>query len=109
MKIRNGIIAICASAFALTQAGIVQANNNPIPGVDIIVRKNPGGTAITVGNCQSGGGKVVKIRGQWSCTGFPRAASGESKKLKTSTGGGAGKASISDQASGGVLTKPKRN
>jgi len=93
MKIAIAIIAVCASTLAVvhanmalanvagaydsnrpmktTNAGIRLAASEPIPGVDIIVRKNPGGTMIKVGDCQSGGGKVVKKAGQWVCTGLP--------------------------------------
>ena len=38
MKIHIAILAACASMFALAQAGLAQAN--PIPGVDIIVKKD---------------------------------------------------------------------
>jgi hypothetical protein len=98
MKIRIAMLAACAGTLVLAAADITLANvagaygsnsparstnanagvrlaiNDPIPGVDIIVRKNPGGTPIKVGDCQSGGGKVVKKGGQWVCTGLPATA-----------------------------------
>lgn len=73
MKTRTAIIAACAGTLVLANANIALAAVAPIPGVDIVVRKDPGGTAIKVGACQAGGGKVVKVRGQWACTGLPAA------------------------------------
>jgi hypothetical protein len=40
---------------ALTTTTPTEAGSNPIPGVDIIVRKNPGGTAMVVGSVGSNG------------------------------------------------------
>ena len=45
------------------------ASADPIPGVDVIVKKN--GMAIKVGDCLAGGGHVVKVRGKWTCVGMP--------------------------------------
>lgn len=76
MKLRIAILAACAGALVLPlTATVTFATNDPIPGVDIIVRKNPGGTRITVGSCRSGGGKIVKKGNEWVCTGFPATAS----------------------------------
>ena len=52
------LLAACAGTFVVVHAPMALAINDPIPGVDIVVKKHPGGNAITVGNCQSGGGKV---------------------------------------------------
>ena len=70
MKIRLTMLALCAGTFAICHADMALAAANPIPGVDVIVKKHPIGM-IKVGDCQSGGGKVVKKGGQWTCVGMP--------------------------------------
>ena len=91
MSIRPIFVA-CFIASALLPAGAALAINNPIPGVDIIVKKNPGGQAIRVGDCQSGGGRVVKQGANWVCTGLPAAGAGSArtKAEKPKTTGPAG-------------------
>jgi hypothetical protein len=71
MTLRIAIFAACAGTLVLTSAGAALAIGEPIPGIDIVVKKNPGGQAIKVGACQSGGGKVVKQGTKWVCTGMP--------------------------------------
>jgi hypothetical protein len=86
MKIRIAMLALCAGTFAIAQANVALAALDPIPGVDVIVKRHPAKGMIRVGDCQSGGGKIVKMRGEWVCTGLP--ASGDSAKLpRTGTGG----------------------
>lgn len=69
MSIR-AIFTACVITSALLPTGAALAINDPIPGVDIIVRKNPGGQAIKVGDCQAGGGRIVKQDANWVCTGL---------------------------------------
>ena len=70
MKTRIAIIAAYAGTLAFIQAGAALAIGEPIPGIDIVVKKNPSGS-IKVGDCQSGGGKVVKQGAHWVCVGLP--------------------------------------
>lgn len=79
MTTRIAILAACASALVLTSAGAALAIGEPIPGIDIVVKKNPGGQAIRVGDCQSGGGRVVKQGAKWVCTGLPAAGAGSAR------------------------------
>jgi hypothetical protein len=75
MKTATAIGALLGgSLLAITATTGALATIDPIPGVDIIVKKNPGGTPIKVGDCQSGGGKVVKKGAEWVCTGLPATA-----------------------------------
>ena len=92
MKMRFALLVACAGTFVVVHAPMALASNDPIPGVDIVVKKHPGGNAITVGDCQSGGGKVVKIGGQWACTGLP--SGGKSGKALPKTGNGKAGAAI---------------
>jgi len=54
------------SLFAFSES--VYANNDPVPGIDIIVRRNPIDNPITVGACQKAGLLVLKNNaGKWNC------------------------------------------
>ena len=44
----------CIGTLVLTSAGAALAINNPIPGVDIIVKKDPGGLAVRAGTAAGG-------------------------------------------------------
>lgn len=79
MTTRIAILAACIGTLVLASASAALAINDPIPGVDIIVRKNPGGQAVRVGDCQAGGGRVVKLGAKWVCTGM-RAPSAAGKQ-----------------------------
>jgi hypothetical protein len=85
MSFRTAMIAACAGGLVLAAANSALAVLDPIPGVDVIVKQHPAGIAVTVGNCQSGGGKVVKMNGQWVCTGLPASKSGSA--MKKNSGG----------------------
>ena len=91
MTFRIAILAACAGTLVLTSAGAALAIGEPIPGIDIVVKKNPGGQAIKVGACQSGGGRVVKQGKQWVCTGMPvtRAGINEARTKNPSSKAGA--------------------
>ncbi len=79
MTLRIAILAACAGTLILTSAGAALASNNPIPGLDVVIKKKPSGSAIRVGDCQSGGGKVVKQGANWVCTGMPATRAGNAK------------------------------
>lgn len=90
MTLRIAILAACTGTLVLTSVGTALAIGEPIPGIDIVVKKNPGGQAIRVGDCQSGGGKVVKQGAKWICTGLPSAGSARTKAEQPKTTGPAG-------------------
>lgn len=75
----RAIFTACVITSVFMPAGAALASNKPIPGIDIVVKKKPGGQAIRVGDCQSGGGRVVKQGANWVCTGL-RATSADSKQ-----------------------------
>lgn len=80
MNNRSAIIVACALALGAA-TGPALSTSNPIPGVDIIVKKNPSGK-IRVGDCQKNGGKLVKQRGEWVCTGLPAPVKQKSEPRK---------------------------
>jgi len=73
-------------------SGVACANNDPVPGIDIIVRRDPIDNPITVGACQKAGLLVLKNNaGQWRCVSvhFARTSSHYTKhnpKLKFKAG-----------------------
>ena len=59
------LAAAALGLILLTAPAMAQSINDPIPGVDIIVEKNPGGTALTVGQTGRDGwfGGRVRVEG----------------------------------------------
>jgi hypothetical protein len=88
MKFRTFSALLCGGvglfAFGGTET-YAQSQTNPIPGIDVVIPKKPRPGYIRVGDCQSGGGKVVRAKGQWVCTGFPK-----SSKIIAGAGPGGG-------------------
>jgi len=53
---------------SISMFGIAYANNDPVPGIDIIVERDPEENSISVGGCWREGKLLVKTRqGQWKC------------------------------------------
>jgi hypothetical protein len=67
MAIHLIVALIFGGVLILTSATNTFAIGEPIPGIDIVVRKNPGGQRIRVGDCRAAGGKIVKLGNQWVC------------------------------------------
>jgi hypothetical protein len=70
MKIIAAVLLSAGLFAASAVAGHAQTQTNPIPGIDVVVKKKPAGNAVKVGDCQKGGGKVVQQGGEWVCTGM---------------------------------------
>ena len=70
MKIIAAVLLSAGLFAASAVTGHAQASNTPIPGIDVVVKKKPAGSAVKVGDCQKAGGKVVQERGQWVCIGM---------------------------------------
>ena len=70
MKIIAAVLLGAGLFAASAVTSHAQTQTNPIPGIDVVVKKKPAGNAIKVGDCQKGGGKVVQERGQWVCVGM---------------------------------------
>jgi hypothetical protein len=94
MKIIAAVLLSAGLFAASAVTAHAQASNNPIPGIDVVVKKKPAGSAVKVGACQSGGGKVVQQDGQWVCTGMKDAkpakqsAATDKKPTKQAIGNG---------------------
>jgi hypothetical protein len=79
MNIRS--IAARLAVFSVLCATPAMATGTPIPGIDIVVKTNPGGIAIKAGDCKPPKGTLKQdAHGKWECV----------LTQKTTTGAGTG-------------------
>ena len=85
MFIKSFCAALSALAFVVVSASSAWAINNPIPGIDIIIKTNPGGIAVAQGTTDARGGFDVKELAPGRYTIELGGKSPEAAKIKSGT------------------------
>jgi hypothetical protein len=89
MFIKSFCATLCAVAFVVACGSSAFASNTPIPGIDVVVKKKPSGTAVTRATTDAKGEITIKElpAGQYTVvlSGKPGGKGTESAKIKGTT------------------------